>query len=244
MMYRNNFVVVIKHKGKILRESNSGVVRLPFGSDYSILLKNKDSRRAVADVEIDDKKVATGLIVPGNESVELKGSLEDLRVDNCFRFIQKTKKVRQFRGDRVGDGLVRVEYKFERYEPEVIPAPCRKKETWCDNPFWTVYNSNDIYYSTNGQLQSSDDIVSCNFCSSDDGITVKGAETRQDFTYGYTKPLESQSYVIVLNLRGLGKKRKKIRKAVTVKTKLKCGSCGQRSKSSMKFCGGCGTYLR
>ncbi len=45
MMYKQNFVVVVKCNGKILREQDSDVVYLPFGAEYSILLKNKDSRR-------------------------------------------------------------------------------------------------------------------------------------------------------------------------------------------------------
>jgi hypothetical protein len=45
-MYKSNFIVAINHKGKILRE-NGDEVYLPFGSQYSILLKNKSSRRSL-----------------------------------------------------------------------------------------------------------------------------------------------------------------------------------------------------
>lgn len=229
MMYNNNFVAVVKHGGRILRE-NGGVVRLPFGSDYSILLKNKDSRKAVVNVEIDDEDVATGVIVSGNDSVELKGALNGLSVNNCFRFIQKTREISNYRGDRPGDGLIRVEYKFEEYK--VVQTPIKYRR----NDVWTYYNSpNEVRYGSSFTL-----------CDSDVGITVPGRETNQDFEYGSTKPLEFQSHVIVLHLKGTVKKRKKVRKikkAVTVKTKLKCSTCGRTSKSSMKFCGNCGTYL-
>ena len=243
MMYRNNFVVVIKNKGKVLRESTSGVVRLPFGSDYSVLLKNKDSRKAVADVEIDGEDVATGIIVPGNSSVELKGALNGLSVRKHFRFIRKTKEISNYRGDRPDDGLVRVEYKFERYEEVVHPIkPLIKKSNWepLHRVDWTYTDNNtsagDVYYGSNAQ--------NCFYSSINDGITVPGKDTRQDFEYGWTKPLESQSHVIILQLRGLTKKRKRVKKPITVKTKLRCPTCGRRSKSSMKFCGGCGTNLR
>lgn len=239
MMYRNNFVVVVKHKGKVLRESNSGVVRLPFGSDYSILLKNKDSRSAVADVEIDGEDVATGVIVPGNDSVELKGAINGLNVSNHFRFIEKTREISNFRGDREDDGLVRVEYRFEQYD--VIRTPIRpmKKKGYSGYDPWTYNSSNEVMYGA-----TCDNFT---LCSSDAGITVPGKETNQNFEYGHTKPLEMQSHVIVLHLKGAVKKHKKvrkIRKAVTVKTRLQCSSCGRRSKYSMKFCGNCGTYLR
>ena len=243
MMYSNNFVVVIKYNGKVLRENDS-VVRLPFGSDYSILLKNKDSRKAVANVEIDGEDVATGIIIPGNDSVELKGAIEGLRVNNKFRFIQKTREISDYRGDRPDDGLVRVEYRFEQYEPEVLPIrPLKEKSDPWQDITKTVW-----YYTDNGST-SGNTMDCCYYTASynnfnDEGITVPGAETRQDFMYGYTKPLESQSFVIILHLRGRTKEHKVIRKPITVKTILKCSTCGRKSKSSAKFCKNCGTYLK
>lgn len=252
MMYSNNFIVVIKHKGKVLRESNNGVVRLPFGSDYSILLKNKDSRKAVANVEIDGENVATGIIVPENDSVELKGAIEDLRVNNCFRFIKKTKEISNYRGNRPDDGLVRVEYRFEQREIELPIRPLKRKscDIWVDDfkssGDWTYIpcshtndgtgnaTFNNCYYTHGATMDS----------FSDEGITVPGAETRQDFVYGHTKPLESRSFVIILHLRGRTKERRLIRKPITVKARLRCNTCGRKSKSSVKFCGNCGTYLK
>lgn len=233
MMYGNNFVVVIKHKGKVLREGNNSTVRLPFGSDYSILLKNKDSIKAVANVEIDGEDVATGVIVPANDSVELKGAISGLRVNNRFRFIKKTKEISNYRGDRPDDGLVRVEYRFERCEPVHVPIrPLKKRDIWGDKTTWVCDNTDVVYTSSNSAFFS------------DAGITVPGAETRQDFVYGNTRTLEYQSHVIILHLRGMTNRRKAIRKPITVKTKLRCDTCGRRSKSSMKFCGNCGTYLK
>lgn len=235
MMYNNNFVVVIKHNGKVLRESDNGTVRLPFGSDYTILLKNKDSRKAVADVEIDGENVASSIIVPGNDSVELKGALHGLKVSNHFRFIKKTREISNYRGDRPDDGLVRVEYRFEQYEP-VITIKSHNKSL---DRSWFYYNSDNTMRYFGDTVST----YSCNNSISDAGITVPGAETSQNFVYGSTKPLETQSYVIILQLRGLTKGRKKIRKPVTVKTVLRCSTCGRRSKSSVKFCGNCGTYI-
>lgn len=263
MMYHNNFVTVIKSKGKVLREDSKGVVRIPFGSEYTILLKNKDSRKAVVNVEIDDSSVADGVIVPANKTVELKGSLNDLKVRNRFKFIQKTKEIQNYRGDRLGDGLVRVEYKFEKkveepvwyYTPPVTIWPDCGKTKRSDSSQPHVYDapstSDCVYTCNNGldnaTLTSTTPVVSACACStlpkSDEGITVKGSKTKQDFIYGYTNELESQSSVIILHLRGLTKKCTKVKKAITVKTKLRCPTCGRRSKSSMQFCGNCGTCL-
>lgn len=39
MVYNNNLIACIKVDGKVLREKNSSV-ELPFGTEYTILLKN------------------------------------------------------------------------------------------------------------------------------------------------------------------------------------------------------------
>lgn len=263
-MYRNNFVAVIKNKGKIMREDDNGIVRLPFGSEYSILLKNKDSRRAVVNVEIDDNPVAYGIIVMPNSDVELKGELEGLAVKNKFKFIQKTKQIQKYRGDRLGDGLVRIEYWFEQRKQEQPPItiwPNPKPWYKDDGKIWDDQNTggwqSDWSYTVNhssnfsncaapvegGGTQSAAFFNHSNPMP-DEGITVRGSETKQNFTYGFVDTLESFSSVIILHLRGANSRLKKIRKPITVKTKLTCPTCGTKSKSAAKFCRNCGTYLR
>lgn len=95
MVYSKKFVVVIKCNGKILREvNNENEVILPFGAEYSILLKNLDNRRAVAEISIDGNDVLDGrrLVINANEETELKGVMINSVVKNAFKFIQKTKK--------------------------------------------------------------------------------------------------------------------------------------------------------
>jgi len=75
----------------------------------------------------------------------------------------------------------------------------------------------------------------------DTGITVPGSESSQKFRW--TSSFETgASEVIVIQLRGMiaGKQ---ATKAVTVKTKLQCVTCGKTQKSTEKFCGQCGTAL-
>jgi hypothetical protein len=248
-MFKNNFIVVIKNNGRILRENN-GVVRLPFGSDYTIMLKNKESRKAVANIEIDGEDVATGIIVPANESVEIKGALDGMQVNNHFRFIKKTQEISNYRGDRPDDGLVRVEFRFEQENiVNISTKPIKKKCRDYPAYDWSYTNDGtsggwDFDNNTTVTAYYTNGAIPCNNLVSDVGITVAGKETRQDFVYGSTKPLEIQSHVIVLQLRGLTKQRKRIKKAITVKTRLKCSTCGRKSRSNAKFCGNCGTYLK
>lgn len=124
MTYKDQFVVEIKADGKILRIKDDAVY-LPFGCEYSILLKNLNSRKASVNVSIDGEDVLDGhsLIISPLETHDLKGFFSNTTVKNRFRFIQKTKEIQEHRGDKIDDGLVRVEFAFE----EPIPEPYIKR---------------------------------------------------------------------------------------------------------------------
>jgi len=247
MMYNNNFVAVIKYKGRILRERD-GAVKLPFGSEYSILLKNKNSRKALVRIQVDDKYVLTGgrkLIVDAHSTVEIKGFMRNMSVSNRFKFIKKTDQIRRYRGDRIDDGLVSVEYWFEKdpdpvwYFNAITPSENgRLRDSSAD---WTYFNqtTSDVRYGSS---------MNCSFTKSsapsDDGITVKGSKINQDYVYGHINDVESQSSVITIQLKGRTKRTKrKVKRAVTTRTRLRCETCGKKSKSYAKFCSRCGTYL-
>lgn len=251
MMYKNNFVAVIKCNGKILRERN-GEVYLPFGTEYSILLKNKDANRALVVIEVDGENVLDGhqLIVDGNDTKEIKGFMRDMNETNRFKFIHKTKEIQKHRGDRLDDGLVRITYQFERSTPINLTYPnFRHKGRDLDNGFvrnsdFTWNSSSSISFGTVDTFYNS---VSCSNSKSfapnaDEGITVKGQKINQQYQYGHIGLLESAIHTIVLHLKGATNKRP-LNKPITVKTKLGCSTCGRKNKSTNKFCYNCGTYL-
>jgi hypothetical protein len=254
-MYKDNFVAVIKYSGKILRERN-GIVYLPFGSEYSVLLKNKDARRVNVTIEVDGQDVLNGhsLVMSGNETQEIKGFMRNMSRTNRFRFIKKTKEIQEHRGDRIDDGLVRITYQFEK--PPVITTTFPRRKQWEDWPdgkpgstgdwtFWdsvTTCNSSNVRGNSALYTSCSSDSVKCYAPLSDEGITVKGEDISQQFTYGSIGQLESKVSTIVLQLRGQTAT-KKVKKPITVKTRLTCSTCGRRNKSTNKYCFNCGTYL-
>jgi len=260
MVYKDNFIVVIKNKGKIMRELD-GSVKLPFGSEYSILLKNKDSRTAVANIEIDGEDVMSGhkYIVPANSTRELKGFLKGMNAKNKFRFIKKTKEISEFRGDRLDDGLVRIEFWYEQKQEQ--PWITYKNDWPLNIDLGNYKNSNrgftndtsGLYYMSNTTSFTDGDldaVVSCLYNNtspaSDEGITVKGSKTNQKFQYGCVGTLENNSSVIIIKLVGETKKVNrvfKVIKPITVRTKIQCPTCGKKWRSSMKFCGNCSTAL-
>ncbi len=120
MMYNQKMVASIKVKGNILREFKD-TVYIPFGSEYTILLKNLNTFRAVVNVFIDGgNAVPGGLVIDPGRSVDLERWIKNgnLTEGNRFKFIERTAKIEEGpRGIKEEDGLIRVEYQFE------IPRP-------------------------------------------------------------------------------------------------------------------------
>jgi hypothetical protein len=71
MMYSKNFVVAVKHNGKVLREEGD-IVKVPFGAEYTVLLKNLNSVRAKVTVSIDGTSAIESLVLQPNQSIDLE----------------------------------------------------------------------------------------------------------------------------------------------------------------------------
>ena len=244
MVYNQKLVAVIKNQGKILRETN-GEVKLPFGSEYSIFLKNLNTKKALVKISIDGKDVLDGqeLIIPANTELDLLGFMKGQKVSNKFKFIEKTDQISSFRGDRIDDGLIRITFRFEKTfltvpTPTFViyPSPTYHPYWHQDSPTW-VSSSSCVYGA-----QSSPNIVAYRSPVNNDGITVKGDTVEQAFGAGYVGFLEETEHAIVLVLKGFVKNTV-ISKAITTKTKVPCETCGKNNKSNNRFCYNCGTAL-
>ena len=247
MVYANKFIVVIKCNGKILRETGNNVVLLPFGSEYSILLKNLDNRKAVANVHVDGNDVLDGsrIVIDANCETELKGVMINSRVNNYFKFIQKTSKVQEFRGDKIDDGIIRVSFGFER----VVVAPLFYNDLYCK----TFRSPSDASRNVGAPFSTSSVLYSSSVCSnvsdqisvpkSDEGITVAGSETTQNFKSTTIGSIEDHG-TIIIQLKGTDKLGEDIVVPLTVRSKIQCKTCGTVSKSHVKYCPECGTNIQ
>ena len=153
-MYGNKLAAAIKVNGKVLREFKD-TVYIPFGSEYSILVKNLEGRRAVVNVYIDgDNAVPNGLVLGPNQEVELERKIvnNNLREGNRFKFIERTENIENSpRGIKLEDGLIRIEHQFELPRPIVnIPTWTTTTTTW-DTSFPTYKT-----YNVNGALRGAD----------------------------------------------------------------------------------------
>lgn len=272
MVYQNNFVVSVKVGGRILREHDKDHVYLPFGSEYSILMKNLQNRRAAVNVKIDSDDVLSGhqLILGAKETMELERFIVNGNLSSGprFKFIEKTEQISKHRGDRIDDGIIEVDYQFEIEPPVIKHLPIKEIHHYYHNQPWsyggptygsssrdmfdgdTVRGSSDNMrsaFSSNvtGQSISSGEQVSesnVTMDSLDDGITVQGADCNQQFRYGHIGTLETARHAICLKLHGTRDKAV-IHKPLTVQSKIRCGICGTMNTSRQKFCGNCGNNL-
>lgn len=264
MVYSKKFVAVIKCNGKILREvSQENDVILPFGAEYSILLKNLDNRRAVVEVSIDGTDVLDGrrIVVNANEDTELKGVMVDNAVKNAFKFIQKTKKIQDHRGDKIDDGFIRIKFGFEKELESILTST-----TWHYHTFPTFdrgfhdYTTPTFYGSSDcakGEVGNSvpisaaynvssnvtmDSLGKCEAPQVDEGITVPGSELKQDFNTTTVGTIEEHG-TIIIRLKGTDKI-EPVKRPIFVSTKKECPTCGTKSRYGSKFCRECGTNLQ
>jgi hypothetical protein len=252
-MYNQKLVASIKSKGKVLREFKD-TVYIPFASEYSILLKNLNTVRAVVNVYIDgENAVPGGLVIDPGRSVDLERWIKNgnLQEGNKFKFIERTGAVEQHRGIGVEDGLVRVEYQFELPRPVINITDWYQKNSilrggWIQASGSTGDNSymnNATYSTTSASLNSMNVTAQAASFQNETGITVPGSKSTQSFQHVTVGALDPTVHNIVLKLVGDLGDNKPVEKPVTVKHKPKCVTCGKQNKAHAKFCSECGTAL-
>lgn len=254
MMYDNKLAVAIKSAGKVLREQKDQVF-VPFGTEYSILIKNLNTIRALVKISIDGKNVngddGSFVVHPGQSlDVERFITNGNLECGNRFKFIERTSSVEQHRGIGIEDGLVRVEFQFERQPIEFAPlpfSPTTVEPTW-KGPLrgWFINDSTSAPPQPTYTITSSSASIGGEAQSltvNDVGITVPGSISNQSFHRAELFAVTPTKHVIVLKLVGEVDGRV-VERAVDVKHKPKCSTCGRVNKATAKFCANCGTSLQ
>ena len=160
-MYESKLAAAIKVNGRVLRE-HGDTVRIPFGSEYAVTLKNLHTTRAVVNVFIDgENAVPGGLVVDPGRTVDLERWIKNgnLSEGNRFKFIERTSAIENGpRGVKLEDGLIRIEF---QYEQPVRPVLDLWKDKWHSNhggiyPQGGLYGSTGPTYNVGGVLRSAD----------------------------------------------------------------------------------------
>lgn len=253
-MFNSNLIMAVKVNGKILREFD-GTVALPFGSEYSIYLKNTSNRKASVKIEIDGQNIYDDgtIIVPANSHIEIQRFIKSGNLDsgNAFKFIEKTKKIEDFRGNKAEDGLLTVTYSFEmdrvvntvvRYQPQLINKLhlnddiVKYSQTITDNTAWTNYTVADAYsHARNVSVYASQSVNTA-------GITAPGSVVEQKFTPSSGFVCDGKFHTMTLKMVGaVGDTT--VSEPVTVSRKIRCTMCGTYCKQTDKFCHECGASV-
>ena len=258
-MYKNKLAVALKSAGKVLREFGE-TVYVPFGSEYSILVKNLNTVRALVKIEIDGVDVGDGtrFVVDGNDKLNLERFIKNsnMKEGNRFKFIERTENIEDHRGVGIEDGLIRIEFNFEKIpEPVYVPDPwvfsdnssCRKGGPNLDmkgtlrSRSINVSDNTAMYSASIAGADVSNDVMS--LADNDAGITVPGSISDQEFHTTNWFPTESETHVVILQMLGQTEDNRQVVKPVTVKAKPKCSTCGRTNRATAKFCTECGTSL-
>lgn len=253
-MYNKQLAVAIKVDGKVLRE-NGDKVFLPFGAEYSILLKNLSAMRASVRVTIDSADALNGksLIIEPNSDMELTRFVDDLNVGNSFKFIERTANIENHRGVDMADGLIRIEYQFEEPPTRFLQTPLTCPQWFPPTgvqPYWQSPHIEWCYTGATPNLATTQNsaqsvTLSCaaTQTANEVGITVAGSINEQKFSVGYIGQLNPTKHVMVLHLLGRTSEEQPIQEAITVKHKPMCATCGKTNVATAKFCVECGTSL-
>jgi hypothetical protein len=243
-MYQNKLVASLKANGKILREFKD-TVYIPFGSEYSFLLKNLHTQRALIHVYIDGENVVeSGLVLNAGQEVDLERYVKNgnLSTGNKFKFIERTNSIEQHRGVKLEDGLVRIEFQFERYNTNDFLTTYPPYTTGITRGWITASGASYSSVSPQGlrDIQCSTNTTNV---SNDIGITVPGSQSNQRFSTTTMGVMELEKHSIVLKLLGETPDNKPVLQPINVKMKSRCITCNKLNKANAKFCNECGTAL-
>lgn len=258
MMYSNKLVSSIKVDGKVLREFKDQVY-IKFGSEYSIFLKNLNTKRVMVTIHIDGNNVTpNALVLNPNEEVTLERSLANgsLTVGNKFKFIELTPSIEKHRGIKSEDGLIRIEFQFEKQFTsntfmwnDVVPYNGSPKYVH-DTAFWgsetTMFSSRTVPTTADisGPVTTTRaSLNNCNGTVNDTGITVPGGKSEQRFSTVSRFPLETEKHVMIFKLLGQDPNAEKITQTIDVSKKATCVTCNRKNKITAHYCSNCGTAL-
>lgn len=243
-MYNNNFIVVIKKNGNVLREINNNQVFLPFNSEYTILIKNKNSRRAIAEITIDGMDISHGgFIIPANDEIELERFVLDGNLDSGkkFKFVSKDNpNVTDSSNIETGKICVRLWLEQFVFKSTKLTTHNYKSSGTATIPY-NCYDENVSYTNltnlrstalTNGVLNC---CVSTNISN---GATIEGGKSDQKFVYSNFDVRDLYSFTTFeFILMGTDM-------AIKSRDVLYCSHCGKKINYTYNFCSACGNSVK
>lgn len=254
-MYNDGFVVAIKVGDRFVEEKSNGNFVVPFNSEYTVRLKNRNNRNAVAKVYIDGEEV-NGLgsfILDSNSTLDLERFVDKLDSGNKFRFVPLSNSGVKDKNN--GENGI-IEARFQLVKPVEKPIiyndhhhhhhhydfpryntwPYKDDIVWCNNTTGKGMSSPTVTYNASNMDCCVDTGSAGPLMASDTkGATVQGSKSGQKFSYSYVGELEARETVIRVQLVGSSDDVLK-----DYYEKKHCSSCGKKYVTGDVFCSSCG----
>ena len=217
--HQGHVVAIVDSNNKPIREFNENgqkVVRIPFGSEYKIRLKNKNNKRCYATVEIDGMDVSSEkqrLVFGPNQELDLERFVDSMTTGQKFKFVSA--------GDsQVQDPTSKENGKIKvTFYPEYIFQTITTLAQPTYQPFWghsgilRSYTNKSvdggISCSTNSAfhmrgVEGAANNVQLDTCmvANDAGATVGGSTSDQKFTVSNESFVTDTPVVIEIQLKG------------------------------------------
>ena len=203
-----NFVVNVLLNNEPVKEIN-GVVVIPFESEYEILIKNNNHRRAVATVTIDGSNISSygDIVIPPYCSLKLERFItSSLNEGKKFKFVPLDNP-QVDDPTREENGIIKVVFKLEKEhylewsdETYEIPSPYIWPKDEGFKYYWQWNDCDDIDLF---KLDTSGNITTFLDSSSLDGATIGGSMSDQTFHNIDIETDESEFWLIEIKLKGI-----------------------------------------
>ncbi len=127
-MFKNNVVISIK-VGQNFLPDNESIVQMPFGTEYSVLIKNLNNKPVNIKMFIDGKLngIEKGFLVKEKESITINSFLDPSfrslnNTCNALKFVNKSPELNSRRVENIEDSLLRFEVEMLEEIPNSLSA--------------------------------------------------------------------------------------------------------------------------
>lgn len=214
MAYSNKFVACVVVDGRVQKELANGTVAIPFGSEYILRFRNKNNRRAVVKFSIDGENVSGGgYIIEANSKIDIRRHSD---IDRAFKFVELDSEDAIEHGKSGPNldkqkGLIECSFFLEKEYKPIFRSPQRVDHHHHHyHPPLYPYTNTTLDNSVIGSIDSSapQGVYTCSMSNMsysadqcirgidasetlDDGCTVEGSMTGQNFHTAYINTEEA-----------------------------------------------------
>lgn len=257
-MHSNKISLAILVDEKPLFEKK-GSVYLPYGSNYSLLIKNNNSFDIVAKVSLDMNFSNDSFIVKAKSKRVIRGfSYEDLFYS--YRFVEETEKINQENKNKIERGCLSVTV-FNNDLPPHETFPFRMSEIALNSGNKTIIDENKL---NNINLHYDNIVAVTNTLSLNSIPNVRTESLKTEYKEEkhlggmnvFGEPINEKEDTIIKSflfsdsigvfhykLKGRDEEENLIKRPILAKDNVTCTICETKASLNDKYCSHCGSFI-